>query len=169
MPKHERKQLLNKLQAANQKFPNGMPAVPFGFPPYMYPSMYPRPMPNRGHKTNYRKPQNAPQKPPIISNEAPQTKNNIQAGNKEDEPSLDYLNSLSSPDAQKDYLGEYLFKKIEQHPIAQRHSLGVETISKITGMILGIEDIKEIYNITINNDSIGARIEEALSLLEGNY
>ena len=36
-------------------------------------------------------------------------------------------------------------------------------------MILGIEDIKEIYNITISNDSIGARIEEALSLLEGNY
>jgi polyadenylate-binding protein len=169
MPKHERKQLLNKLQAANQKFPNSMPAPPFGFPPYMYPSMYPRPLPNRGHKTNYRKPQNAPQKQPPISNEAPQTKNNIQAGNKEDEPSLEYLNSLTSPDAQKDYLGEYLFKKIEQHPIAQKQNLGVETISKITGMILGIEDIKEIYNITISNESIGARIEEALSLLEGNY
>ena len=43
----------------------------------------------------------------------------------------------------------------------------METISKITGMILGIGDINEIYEITVNNDSITARIDEALGLLEG--
>ena len=33
-------------------------------------------------------------------------------------------------------------------------------------MILGIGDIKEIYDISVNNDSITARINEALALLE---
>jgi len=35
-------------------------------------------------------------------------------------------------------------------------------------MILGIDDIEEIYCITINNGIIGERIREALSLLEGS-
>ena len=85
---------------------------------------------------------------------------------REDEPNLEYLENLEGMDAKKDYLGEYLFKKIEQHPIASSKGLTVDTISRITGMILGIGDIKEIYDITINNDSITARINEALALLE---
>ena len=48
---------------------------------------------------------------------------------------------------------------------AQSHNLDVDTISKITGMILGIESIDEIYGITINNDNITARIKEGLELL----
>ena len=32
-------------------------------------------------------------------------------------------------------------------------------------MILGIDNIKEIYDITTNNDNIEARIKEALKLL----
>ena len=167
MPKHERKQFLNKIQGQNQKFSNNMPAPPYGYPPYMFPPMYPRPIPNRGHRTNYRKPQPVQQAVQPASNPIPQPQNSIPANNKEDEPNLEYLKSLDNIEAQKDYLGEYLFKKIEQHPIAQRKNLTVETISKITGMILGIGDIKEIYDITINNDSISARIDEALSLLEG--
>jgi hypothetical protein len=99
------------------------------------------------------------QKP--IQNTVPS--NNVNSNN--DEPSLEYLKSLGSIELQKDYLGEYLFKKIEQHPIAQSKNLSVDIISKITGMILGIEDIKEIYDITINNENITARINEALSLL----
>ena len=86
--------------------------------------------------------------------------------NKEDEPNLQYLEQLPSIEAQKDYLGEYLFKKIEQHPIAHNKNLTVEVISRITGMILGIDDIKEIYDITVNHESITARINEALTLLE---
>ena len=179
MPKYERKQqFLNKLQAMpNQGYPYNMPPAVPGFPPYMYHPMYPRPAPNRGHKGNYRKPVQPMQQPPIrgmMNNQMKNTQNQMQPqnqnviNNKEDEPNLEYLNSLGDPDAQKDYLGEYLFKKIEQHPIAQSKSLTVETISRITGMILGIGDIKEIYDITINNDSITARINEALALLESN-
>ena len=170
MPKNERKQLLNKIQTSqNQNYPYNMPSPAPGYPPYMYPPMFPRPIPNRGHKGNYRKPVQPmqPQTQPIINQIPPNQNQNIPS-NKEDEPSLEYLKSLDNIDAQKDYLGEYLFKKIEQHPIAQSKSLTVETISRITGMILGIGDIKEIYDITINNDSIAARINEAMALLENH-
>ena len=169
MPKNERKQFLNKLQAnQNHNYPYNMPPPMPGFPPYMYPPMFPLPAQNRGHKNNYKKPtQPNPQPvPQQIMNQVPPVQNQNINNNREDEPNLEYLKSLNDIDAQKDYLGEYLFKKIEQHPIAQSKSLTVETISRITGMILGIGDIKEIYDITINNDSITARINEALALLE---
>ena len=165
MPKNERKQLLNKIQAyQNQNYPY-MPSPAPGYPPYMYPPMFPRPIPNRSHKGNYRKPVQ-PMQPPVQPLIIQIPSNQNVPSNKEDEPNLDYLKSLDNIDAQKDYLGEYLFKKIEQHPIAQSKNLTVETISRITGMILGIGDIKEIYDITINNDSIAARINEAMALLE---
>jgi len=163
MPKHERKQLLNQ-QTAPAMFPPHM--LPHTYPMYP-PNMYPRQMPNRLRV--YKRPQQPAQKQAQqqnmqkpIQNTAPN--NNVNSNN--DEPNLDYLKSLGSIDLQKDYLGEYLFKKIEQHPIAQNKNLSVDIISKITGMILGIEDIKEIYDITVNNENITARINEALSLLQ---
>ena len=58
------------------------------------------------------------------------------------------------------------FFSIEQHPVAQSKNLDVDTISRITGMILGIQNINEIFNITINNELIASRIKEALELLE---
>ncbi len=164
MPKQERKQLLNKLQQSNQFPGNMMP--PYGYPPYMYPQMFPRPMPNRVHKNNYRRPQNTQQQAAQSAPNSLPITLNANVSNKEDEPNLGYLKSLPNIDAQKDYLGEYLFKKIERHPIAHNKSLSMETISKITGMILGIGDINEIYEITVSNESITARIEEALGLLE---
>ena len=175
MPKNERKQMLNKIQTSqNQNYSYGMPGPIPGMPPYMYPPMFPRPMQNRQHKGNYRKPvqpsqQMQPQmQPPMqqISNQMPPSQSQNISNNKEDEPNLDYLKSLDNIEAQKDYLGEYLFKKIEQHPIAHSRSLTVDIISRITGMILGIGDIKEIYDITVNNEAITARINEALSLLD---
>ena len=167
MPKHERKQYLNQ-QAAPTMFPTQMLAHPY---PMYAPNMYPRQMNNRPR--TYRRPQQQQQIPKQVTQQNsqkvvqnPVVSQNASTGNKEDEPNLEYLKSLENIEAQKDYLGEYLFKKIEQHPIAHSKNLTVEVISKITGMILGIEDIKEIYDITINNDSITARINEALNLLE---
>jgi len=55
---------------------------------------------------------------------------------------------------------------MEQHPIAQSKNLDVDYISRISEMILCIWSIDEIYRITINNDNITARINEALELLE---
>ena len=86
--------------------------------------------------------------------------------NTDDEPNYEYMKSLENEEQQKDYLGEFLFKKIEQHPLAQSKNLDVNIISRITGMILGIGNIEEIYGITTNNDNITARIQEALELLK---
>ena len=167
MPKHERKQFLNQ-QATPTMLTS--PMFPGPFPMYP-PNMYNRQMQNRPRV--YRRPQppaskQVQQQPPtqkIIQNPNINQNNMINV-NKEDEPNFEYLQSLGSIDMQKDYLGEYLFKKIEQHPIAHSKNLTVDIISRITGMILGIDDIKEIYEITVNNDSITARINEALALLE---
>ena len=169
MPKHERKQMLNQ-QAAPTMLTS--PMFPGPFPMYP-PNMYNRQFQNRPRV--YRRPQAPPQKqvqqqqqqPPTQKNiqNPPVNQNNVPNTNKEDEPNFDYLQSLGSPELQKDYLGEYLFKKIEQHPLAHSKNLTVDIISRITGMILGIDDIKEIYEITVNNQSITARINEALELL----
>ena len=145
-----------------------------GYQPYVYPPMQPLPTQNRGVKNNYRKPVQPNQYiPQPIMNQMTLMQNQNQNHNhnqnnniNKDEPNLEYLQSMQNIELQKDYLGEYLFKKIEQHPIASSKSLTVDVISRITGMILGIGDIKEIYDITINNDSITARINEALALLE---
>ena len=170
MPKSERKQYLSKLQAQQN-------ILPMAMHPMSYPIMYamPRPFMNRMYK-NYKKPQHPtqaqnPVNPMPMVNQPP-INQNVQnmpilssSSNKDDEPKYDYLKSLPSEEAQKDYLGEFLFKKIEQHPIAQNKNLNVEIISRITGMILGIGNIDEIYGITVNNENITARIQEALELL----
>ena len=165
MPKNERKQFLSKLQEQENNFPMNQPQYPY---PMLYP-MPPRPIPNR-FGNNYKKPKYPPKQ---IQQNQIMNQQNINQGSSEetkqinnnsDEPSMEKLKTLN-PEEQKDYLGEFLFKKIEQHPIAQSHNLDVDTISKITGMILGIESIEEIYGITINNDNITARIKEGLELL----
>ena len=165
MPKNERKQFLSKLQEQENNFPMNQPQYPY---PMLYP-MPPRPIPNR-FGNNYKKPKYPPKQ--IQQNQIMNQQNinqgsseeSKQINNNSDEPSMEKLKTLN-PEEQKDYLGEFLFKKIEQHPIAQSHNLDVDTISKITGMILGIESIEELYGITINNDNITARIKEGLELL----
>lgn len=162
MPKFERNQILSKTQGDSApKFPlvmgpPGMGPMPYGngmYPPYGM--NYPQ---QRGQ--HYYKNRGGHQQPP-----RQQQKVEIPT-NKEDEPSLSVLESYDNPAQQKEYLGEFLFKKIEQHPIAHEKSFTIDIIGRITGMILGIEDIKEIFEITTNYDSLTARINEALGLLE---
>ena len=166
MPKNERKKYLSKKQEQENNFSINQPQIPY---PMLYP-MQPRPVQNR-FANNYKKPKYPPQhiqQNQIVNqqnlNQGSTEENKQINNNSSDEPSLEKLKSLNEEE-QKDYLGEFLFKKIEQHPIAQSHNLDVETISRITGMILGIENIDEIYGITINYDNITARIKEGLELL----
>ena len=175
MPKNERRQFLSKIQAQQMNFPMNIPS-------FQYPMMIPihRQYPNKAHKTNYRKPQQRPpqqmqpQPMPNPQNQSSESSQNIisnqnnNSSNKDDEPNYEYMKSLEGIDQQKDYLGEFLFKKIEQHPIAQSKNLDVDIISRITGMILGINNIDEIYGITTNNENITSRIKEALQLLGDN-
>lgn len=166
MPKIERKQFLTKIQstAPNPRYPFSMnapyPAMPYGMPPNY--NVYPQ-RPHNPHRNQaFRKPQphaNMPKMPPQPMPQTPA---------KEDEPNLSTLESLDSIEAKKDYLGEYLFKKIESHTIAQEKNFTIDTISRITGMILGIDDIKEIFDITTNAFSLTQRIKEALALLDNS-
>ena len=87
--------------------------------------------------------------------------------NRNDEPDVKYMESLEDDMARKDYLGEFIFKKIENHEFTQRKQMTIDTIGKITGMILGIEDLHEIVEISKDNQQLTLRIQEALELLEG--
>ncbi len=175
MPKNERKQQLNK--EASQSL-NQTPFVPTNYlmyPPNLFynrnipygPRMYRRPQQPRQNQNQNQNNQvnNQHMQTNVVNNNLNSNNNNDSSLGKEDEPSLEILQSLDTLDKQKDYLGEFLFKKIEQHPITQRKNLDMDTIGKITGMILGIDNIKEIYDITTNNDYIESRINEALKLL----
>ena len=160
MPKPERKQLLNQ-QNTPPMFP---PQMMGGQYPMFPPQFINRQMQNRYPHPQYKKqkqPRPAPQ--PKVQNQ--ETVQSISESNKEDEPNYEHLKNLTNIEAQKDYLGEFLFKKIEQHPIAHEKNLTVDQISRITGMILGIDNIDEIYGITTSDENITSRINEALSLL----
>jgi len=88
--------------------------------------------------------------------------------NNVDEPDVKYMESLEDDMAKKDYLGEFIFKKIENHEFTKRKELTIDLIGKITGMILGIDDVNEIIEITRSNVNLSQRIEEALELLENS-
>ena len=87
---------------------------------------------------------------------------------KTDELNQVYLSSLQNQEEQKDYLGELIFKQIQNHPIAEEKKLDINLIAKITGMILGIENFKEIVEITKNNKLLTDRINEAINLIREN-
>ena len=83
----------------------------------------------------------------------------------------DYLNynhlkTLKEPEQQRDYLGEYIFYKIEEHKFI--YNLNFYFVSKITGMILDLKDNDEIFGIAIDNKELTYYIEHCLSLLIGH-
>ena len=165
MPKNERKQYLSKQKEQENNYTMNMPQMPY---PMIYP-IPPHQINNRFYKNNnYRKAQYPPQsmqKKQEMNQVSQSHETDSQNNNNNDEPSLEKLKSFKTIEEQKDYLGEFLFRKIEQHPLAQSKNLEVDTISRITGMILGIGNIDEIYGITTNHENITARIKEALELL----
>jgi polyadenylate-binding protein len=165
MPKNERKQYLSKQKEQENNYTMNMPQMPY---PMVYP-IPPHQINNRFYKNNnYRKAQYPPQsmqKKQEMNQVSQSHETDSQNNNNNDEPSLEKLKSFKTIEEQKDYLGEFLFRKIEQHPLAQSKNLEVDTISRITGMILGIGNIDEIYGITTNHENITARIKEALELL----
>ena len=190
MPRNERKQYLSKLQAEQNFFPLAMNNLSY---PMMYsmPGLYKNNFNFRrpyqppvvktiakiGFHPQIKKNENSDNNQNEIRNDVSDNNNDNYKENDinndendnentDDEPNYEYMKSLENEEQQKDYLGEFLFKKIEQHPLAQSKNLDVDIISRITGMILGIGNIEEIYGITTNNDNITARIQEALELLK---
>ena len=74
---------------------------------------------------------------------------------------------LEKEEDKKDFLGEKIFNAIEKSEITAEKNIDVETIGKITGMIIGLPDQKEIIEILEDPTILNNRIEEALNLLNG--
>jgi len=167
MPKNERKNIMNKVQQQmnpqiRQK--QMMAGMPFNmnfnptFNPYM--KMGKNPMVNNNYPKNHVNNNNMS----IYEN----VSNQMQPTKTFDEPDINYLNSLEDDNAKRDYLGEFIFKNVENHHLTVKRNLTIDDIGKITGMILGIEDIQEIIDISRNERNLNGRIQEALELLDQN-
>ena len=79
---------------------------------------------------------------------------------------LTEYHKLETEQDKKDFLGEKIFKAIEDSPIASEKKIDIETIGRITGMIIELPDKNEIIEILENPEALNSRIEEALKLLE---
>ena len=98
--------------------------------------------------------------------EVPSINEVVPSLNSDNEVNFEYLESLNNTETKKNYLGEILFKKIEHHPMAQINNFTFYIISKITGMILDLEDFCRISEIINNNDILTKFISKAYSLLQ---
>jgi polyadenylate-binding protein len=172
MPKHEREQAFRTMgpgfkpgEQMNMMYQPFGGMMPFQHPisRHIDPNQMMQQMPQMMPQHFQQQPQQRPKKPKHLQQQVQQ----VQTQSRTDDPDLKYLESLEDETAKKDYLGEFIFKKIENHPYSQSKNFTIDTIGKITGMILGIDDISEIVDITMNPDNLSARINEALILLEG--
>jgi hypothetical protein len=78
---------------------------------------------------------------------------------------MNYFNNIETIEDKRSYLGEIIFKQIEEHPLAQEHNMTMDTIGKITGMIINIDNINEIIETCQKKELLTSRIYEALELL----
>ena len=161
MPKQERKQVLYRSQQVNPNKPHQLPILNPIHNPFMQGSygMAVHPNLSKHVKPMYHPDQQFKKQNKFSNNVQPVVA-------RTDDPDMKLLESLEDDVAKKDYLGEFIFRKIENHPLAVSSNFTIDTIGKITGMILGIDDINEIFHITIDHDSLSNRIQEALALLE---
>ena len=81
---------------------------------------------------------------------------------------MDEFNKLKTAEEKKDFLGEILFNEIQNSPLAKEKKVDMETVGKITGMIIEIPDNNEIIEIIEKSDVLKERMEEALKLLTEN-
>ena len=194
IPKKERLQLINKNK---QFYRGGFPTNPnsilnqpgiggfnnfmqmpnfapnFNFPNQIHPMYNPNSMPTSFVNVRPNFPQNMNPKFNNQINNPQQSKvnnivNPVQLPKNDDQPDINYLNSLEDESAKKDYLGEFIFKKIENHQLALKQNFTIDNIGKITGMILGIDDLKEITEIARNPNLLNSRLKEAMELMEFN-
>jgi len=90
----------------------------------------------------------------------------IQQSEDKNEINLNYLNGLEDNESKREYLGEIIFKKIENHPLAQKYEFSINKIGKTTGMILALDDINYIVDICRNEENLSSYINEAHELLK---
>ena len=196
MTKNERKFAENQHLNSTNYFinPNNPPYNYVGGFPYPYSYPLPGPMPpmsfnqynnygnnynygfkknwRGGNKNNYRNNfrNNNYRGNKKNNNNNRQQKNDLNEENKEinkNKIDLTDYNKLEDEGEKLDFLGEKIFKAIEDSQIASERKIDINTISRITGMIIGLPDKNEIIEILENPNILNSRIEEALKLLEG--
>ena len=86
-------------------------------------------------------------------------------GDKKNKIDLSNYYKLSSEEEKKEFLGEKIFEAIQNSSIINSKNIDVETIGKITGMILELGKHREIIEVLENPSILNSRIEEALGLL----
>jgi RNA recognition motif-containing protein len=171
MPKYERNQTLNSaFQKKNMivdGFGMGMSGMNLNAP-YMGDVMY-------GKQSHFRQYPTVPVTNNVVTNTQKPVVSPIVLTNpikeekkSDDEPNYELLKSMEDDTSKRDYLGEFIFRKIENHNYSESNNLTLDIIGKITGMILGIEDVNEIIDICRNSDHLSSRIMEALNLLMSN-
>lgn len=79
-----------------------------------------------------------------------------------------HLNSLPDESQKKEYMGEIIFNNINNHPLLEKENISIDEVGKITGMILGIDDINEVIIPCTSYNELTSRIEEALKLIRSD-
>ena len=196
IPKEKRKIMENMPPSGFNYMEQGMMFNPFqGYPPQMFRMPFPNQyniwqsgnFPNRGYnsgykpkyskrggyrggynKNNHQRKNNNVNKQNQNNNE---NQNNYQKENKEvveeNKQKFDYetFNKLTDEE-KRDFLGERLFNAIQESPAGK--NIDIDTIGKITGMIIAIPKEEEIIEILENPSVLDSRILEGLSLLQKN-
>lgn len=77
------------------------------------------------------------------------------------------FNSIIDEEQKREYLGELIYSNICVHPLVDSDNISADEVGKITGMILGIENINEVLVPCNDYNELTLRIIEALKLLRG--
>ena len=189
IPKKERQLENTEMNNMNYFMPqNNLGPYQYTFPYYSYPQTnqwlpqqfnknnnylnnysygYKRNYNRGGNKNNYRIYRNNNFRGKKNYNNRQQYNNEIEEEEKnKNKLDLTEYHNLENEQDKKDYLGEKIFKAIGDSEIAAEKKIDMETIGKITGMIIELPDKKEIIEILENPNILRNRIEEALNLLE---
>ena len=102
---------------------------------------------NRGGKNNQRRNNNYNN----VNNNYNNNMNNM--NKKEEEKKIEFdhesFNKIESEEEKRDFLGEKLFNLIQENKTLKEKKGDSETVGRITGMILGIQDINEIHIVNV--------------------
>ena len=117
------------------------------------------------YKNNYQKKNNNDRKNETNTNNTntPNTSNNV-ASEEKNKFDYDSFNKLTTSEEKKEFLGERIFTAIQENLAVK--DIDIETIGKITGMIIEIPNEKEIIEILEKPSILDSRVNEALSLLK---
>lgn len=74
-------------------------------------------------------------------------------------------NALLDNSSKLDFLGELIYSNISKHPHSFKMNISMEEIGKITGMLLGLENLDEIVAVCKSEKELTSRLEEGLQLI----